>query len=153
MIRRKVSGKHFWNMQYALWKLLYRTWYGGRLHAIKPNQVTQVHTGKEGSLEIPIRNGVSIVGAIVWQASYNVRVHRRVVRVSTATDVLLLLKVEYFWFFAASRKGYFFPLPEKMICTKILRMLTIKSQAPQTLITTGRWFRSWTNNVCQKFKH
>ena len=46
-----------------------------------------------GSLEIPIRNGVSIVGAIVWQASYNVRVHRRVVRVSTATGDLLLLKV------------------------------------------------------------
>ena len=45
-------------------------------------------------MEIPIRNGVSIVGAIVWQASYNVRVHRGVVRVSTATDFLLLLKTE-----------------------------------------------------------
>ena len=44
--------------------------------------------------EIPIRNGVSIVGAIVWQASYNVRVHRGVVRVSTATDFELLLKTE-----------------------------------------------------------
>ena len=132
----KVSGKHFR-------KMLWRTWYGGRLHAIKPNQVTQVHTGKEGSLEIPIRNGVSIVGAIVWQASYNVRVHRRVVRVSTATDVLLLLKVEQFCikerlFLSSSREDHLY---------QNIKNVDL-SQAPQTLIT-GQWFRSWINNVCQ----
>ena len=45
-------------------------------------------------LEIPISNGVSIVGAIGWQASYNVRVHRGVVRVRTAIVCLLLFRTE-----------------------------------------------------------
>ena len=52
------------------------------------------HVARKAVFEIPIRNGVSIVGAIVWQASYNVRVHRGVVRVSTATDFELLAKME-----------------------------------------------------------
>ena len=143
--KNKVTQK---SKRYALWKLLRRTCYSGRLHATKPNQVTQVHTGKEAVWKYLSAMALALLVPLFGKPLIT----------SACIEELLGLALQqaicYSWrcnIFCIKER--FFPLLlEKNIFTKILKRLTVKSKAPQTLTTVSILYAKKLKGFGKSFK-